>query len=366
MNTLGQVSTEVGISLDKTTSILVEGFKRGKLSVKEASDEIKQATDLLGGGIPGAVGAVDVAFKNLIRGGKNGGAFSIDAFKDIFVEAEEKFKAFASSVREEKFQGLTHAFDAARDGLQKGLGEGASGDVLKGLQDNVALAKKQLDDFVTTVPKVGFEDLKSYLAGTFSPDQVDEFFKALRESGINSFDEFKTAADKDVIGILGSLGDMGLLADKTADDVKGINDALTAANVAANGGKDPLQAAVDLTKQFLTSAQGLPVTFDATNAALAGLTDPMTALAAQIGGVLTQLSELEAERNVDVILNVRSVVTDSQTQAILDAVAVPTPDGGSPSTSTGNPRKEQRLKFLKNHGRANSAEAKKLRKELGL
>jgi hypothetical protein len=50
-------------------------------------------------GIPGAIGDVNAAFQELINAGQKGGAFSLDAFLDIFAEFREKFNKESSAVR---------------------------------------------------------------------------------------------------------------------------------------------------------------------------------------------------------------------------------------------------------------------------
>jgi hypothetical protein len=208
LNFMGIAADALGISLDATKKRIVDTFKAGKLSIKEANDEIKKATDLLGGGIPGAVGAVSDAFRNLLKGGTKGGAFSIDSFKDIFAEAKEKFVKELSPARAAEFQRLSENFEKLKGN--------PGSDEFKG-------AKKALDDFMETIPKIGFDDLRSFLEQNFDKGTVQKFFQAISESGINSFDGLENASEDAIVGIIAKLEELQFPFSETSAEVEKLN-----------------------------------------------------------------------------------------------------------------------------------------------
>lgn len=81
-----------GKSFDDLASSIVQSFYAGKISVEEAAQSIIELNDLMSGGIPNAVGAVNVAFNNLqnaLAAGGNGGRYLTNAIIAIGKEAQE-------------------------------------------------------------------------------------------------------------------------------------------------------------------------------------------------------------------------------------------------------------------------------------
>jgi hypothetical protein len=235
LNIVGFAARELGVTLEDTEEKIVNAFKAGRTSISQANTELEKARDLLTNGIPGATGATTEAFNNLLKGGKNGGAFSLDAFRDIFAEAEEKFLDNLSPARSQQFKTLTSDFEGLKVALQEALNGGpASGESRSAFDERVASlqarfegARKALNDFYETVPKIGFEDLRSILEETLDPSLVSTFFQGLQSSGINSFEELANASDSVIIGILNRLGELGLPFQETSDEISRLNDEIS-------------------------------------------------------------------------------------------------------------------------------------------
>jgi len=328
-NSLGLVAEQIGVSLQKNVDILVKGFLQGRLSIQEVNDEIKKTKDLLGPGIPGAVGAVTDAFQNLIDAGTQGGAFSVDAFTDIFAEFREKFNKEGSAFREAQRKQLVENLDIARQASLTAVGPEASEAARKALE----VAKKALEDFrnVPLVPDLS--DLREQLKGAFSPEQVDLFFQALDESGLKSFDQLEGASSEAIIGILGRLQELGFKFGETSEEAAGINKGLQDAETAANAGLDPLKEAIDLVKQFNEGATGLPPVFNSTTQAIGELNGPLSELAAGFDNIIEKLGLLSGNTfENEVVFNIRTTGEEGG-KALIDLIFG---DGSNASTGTGN------------------------------
>lgn len=375
LNQLGVVSKQVGVELDTNVAILVKGFLQGRLSIQQVNDEIKKTKDLLGPGIPKAVGAVTDAFSELVNAGTKGGAFSVDAFLDIFAEFREKFKTESSALREETRKRLVQNVDTAR----AALGAALTPDLYAAAKKTVDAAEKALSDFRTSVAAPSLSDLRELLKGAFDPAQVEIFFRALDESGIASFDGFEAASQEAIIGILGRLSELGFQFNESADNVNNINTALQEAEKNANAGLDPLAKAIELVTQFNSGAETLPPTFDATKAAIEGAGGAVAQLKTGFEEALTLLAKLSGKIETDVVFNVRAVGVDTEAEGLINTLFG---DGTDTSISIGSggssgdvgvdraaieaqiQRKERRRAFLKSSGRANSDEYKRLGSEI--
>lgn len=314
VNKLAVVSRQAGVDLEKNIDILVKGFLQGRLSISEVNAEIEKTKELLGPGIPNAVGAVTDAFQNLIDAGEQGGAFSVDAFTDIFAEFREKFEKEGSALRETQRQQLVSNLELAKQAFAQAVGPEATEEARKSLD----LAKKALSDFYDEIPAPDLEDLRSALQAAFSPEQVDLFFRALDESGLKTFDDFEKAGADSVIGILGRLKELGFQFNETSDDIISINDGLIDAEKNANGGLDPLAEAIDLVRQFNEGASSLPPVFDATTAAILNMSDPLLALSDGFDNIIEKLGLLAGQTfENNIVFNVRTV-GDSNSQALID------------------------------------------------
>lgn len=376
VNKLGVVSAQTGVDLEKNIDILVKGFLQGRLSISEVNAEIEKTKELLGPGIPNAVGAVTDAFQNLIDAGEQGGAFSVDAFTDIFAEFREKFENEGSALREAQRKQLVANLEQAKQAFAQAVGPEATAEARKSLD----LAKKALSDFYDEIPAPDLEDLRNSLQAAFSPEQVDLFFRALDESGLKTFGDFEKAGADSVVGILGRLKELGFEFGETSGDIKDINDGLIDAEKNANGGLDPLAEAIDLVRQFNEGASTLPPVFDATTDAITKMADPLLALSDGFDNIIEKLGLLAGQTfENNIVFNVRTV-GDSNSQALIDIlfgngssiggdVGGEGPGVGGESGGTGsNSRKLQKflreLEKLKASGRGRSRRASILRRRI--
>jgi hypothetical protein len=331
-NTLGLIAEQIGVSLQKNVDILVKGFLQGRLSIAEVNAEIKKTKDLLGPGIPGAVGAVTDAFQNLIDAGTQGGKFSTDAFVDIFAEFREKFNKEGSAFREAQRKQLVANFDAANQAARTAIGPEAS----KAAQEALAFAKKALEDFRNTPLVPDISDLREQLKSVFSPEQVDLFFQALDESGLKSFEELEGASEAAIVGILGRLSELGFKFGETSDEAKGINKGLQDAETAANAGLDPLQEAINLVKQFNDSAGLLPPVFNSTTTAIGEMEGPLTKVKDKIADTIELLGLLDKNTfENDIVFNIRTTGAQGG-EALVNLIFG---DGSQTSSDTGNGKK---------------------------
>lgn len=327
-NTLGVVAGMVGVNLEKNIDILIKGFVQGRLTIAEVNDEIRKTKDLLGPGIPGAVGAVTEAFQNLLDAGQKGGKFSLDAFTDIFAEFREKFTKETSDFRKTQGEQLRQNLDAAEQAYNTAVGPQA----LDAAKKSLDLAKKALSDFYANVPVPDLTNLRIQLETAFGQDQIDKFFQALGESGLSTFDEFEKAGTDTIVSILGRLTELGFRFNETTGDISGINQGLQDAEKSANAGLDPLKEAIDLVKRFNDGASVLPPIFDATSIAVENLNGPLTTLANGFQSVIEQLGQLQGNKfENDVVFNV-STVGESGAKALVDIIFG---DGSGISASTG-------------------------------
>lgn len=302
-NTLGLVARQVGVSLEKNIDILIKGFVQGRLSIAEVNEEIKKTKDLLGPGIPGAVGAVTEAFQGLLDAGEKGGQFSLDAFTDVFAEFREKFNKEGSALRKTQGEQLRASLDAAQAAYDAAVGPEA----LEAAKKALDVAKKALKDFYAEVPVPDLADLRIQLETAFGQEQIDKFFQALDESGLSTFEEFEKAGNETIVTILGRLKELGFQFNQTSGNVGGINQGLQDAEKSANAGLDPLQEAINLVKQFNEGAGALPPAFDATTDAINNLNGPLTALANGFQGLIEKLGQLSGQTfENDVVFNVRT------------------------------------------------------------
>lgn len=348
MNQLGVVANQTGVDLQKNIDILVKGFLQGRLSIEDVNAEIAKTKELLGPGIPNAVGAVKDAFQNLIDAGRNGGKFSTDAFVDIFAEFREKFQKESGAIREAQRQVLNANLDAARATFNTATDPTAAAAALNKLNE----AKAALETFNASVDAPNLTDLREELLKTFSGSEVDKFFQALDESGIKGFDEFAKAGDEAIIGILGRLSELGFQFNQTTGDISGINNGLQQAEKDANAGLDPLAEAIKLVKEFNSGAATLPPVFNSTTQAIAGMNGPLSQLKDGFAGVQEKLSLLSGQTyNTTVVFDVKTV-GDDNSKTLVDLIfgsgknttTGTGGDGGGTGTKTGlTPQEEKEL-----------------------
>jgi hypothetical protein len=374
-NSLGVVSKLVGVDVSKLSDILVQGFLRGKLSLEEFNKQLKATQENLGKGIPNEVGAVTKAFQNLVDAGVRGGQFSVDAFTDIFAEFREKFQKEGSAIREQQRQELLAALESAKKTAASTIGPEAA----KTAKEALDAANKALNDFYETIPAPNLSDLRGQLESVFGVDQIAKFFQAIDESGLRTFSELESAGVDGILPILTRLQELGFKFNETSDEINKINQGLNDAANAANGNKDPIQAALDLIKQFNEGANGLPPAFNSTTDAVQGLNSTLGNLKDGFDDIIEKLTQLNGQTYTNnVVFNIRTT-GDASSQALIDVlfgdgananIGIGNGGGGGGSGSTSGvdaaklAKKKSRLKYLQKYGRGSSDEAKRLQKEI--
>lgn len=157
-NLLGLAAEAAGLSFEQLKQPIVDAFRAGKISAKEALEELKKYQQGLGNAGDSAADALT----NFLTGGTSGGAFTLDAFKDIFAEA-------------------------IKDGG-------------KGLIDLEA----------------------QLLAQGVDSGRISKLFDAIRSSGIESLDQLASASDEAIIGIIGKAEELGLPFAQTNSEIKSL------------------------------------------------------------------------------------------------------------------------------------------------
>ncbi|NDD53294.1 hypothetical protein EBZ39_05380, partial [bacterium] len=261
--------------------------------------------------------------------GLQGGQFSVDAFRDIFAEFRERFKTEGSALAEQQRKTLLANFDAARAALDNAVGPEETARARKVFEQ----AKKAYEDFKNSVQAPDLADLRAELLKTVDPAQVDLFFQALDQSGLNSFADLEGAGTEAIVGILGKLNELGFKFNATSGEITNINQGLSDAENAANGGLDPLKEAIDLVTQFNSGAATLPPVFDATKTSIEKLNVPLGKLAKGFDNIIEKLAKLSGNTfENDVVFNIRTT-GDQGAAALIDIVFG---DGSKASTGVGN------------------------------
>lgn len=89
LNALQLLVQSTGKSFEEMSDAVVESFLDGELSALQAQSALNGIKQIAEKGIPGALGAVDKAFENLVNAGSKGGRALVDALQDIGAEAQE-------------------------------------------------------------------------------------------------------------------------------------------------------------------------------------------------------------------------------------------------------------------------------------
>jgi hypothetical protein len=350
-NMLGVVATQVGVSLEKASDVLIKGFLQGRLTLKELREEMERTEETLGPGIPNAVGAVTEAFQGLIDAGTQGGQFSVDAFRDIFAEFREKFQKEGSALREAERKQLEENLKAADRAFAQAVGPEASAAAKKTLDE----AKKALEDFYAAAPAPDLADLRAQLNSVFGETEVNKFFQALGESGLSTFEDFEKAGTDSIVGILQKLQEIGFNFGDTSQAIIDANKELVEAEKVANAGLDPLQEAINLIKGLNEGAAQLPPVFGSTTTAIQNLNGPLTALRDGFNDILQKLAQLDGnEFKNDVVFNVRTV-GEPGAQALVDIIFG---DGSGTTTAVGGTTSGG------NASDSNTSQIARLRKEI--
>jgi hypothetical protein len=350
-NMLGVVATQVGVSLEKASDVLIKGFLQGRLTLKELREEMERTEETLGPGIPNAVGAVTEAFQGLIDAGTQGGQFSVDAFRDIFAEFREKFQKEGSALREAERKQLEENLKAADRAFAQAVGPEASAAARKTLDE----AKKALEDFYAAAPAPDLADLRAQLNSVFGETEVNKFFQALGESGLSTFEDFEKAGTDSIVGILQKLQEIGFNFGDTSQAIIDANKELVEAEKVANAGLDPLQEAINLIKGLNEGAAQLPPVFNSTTTAIEGLNGPLASLSAGFDNILEKLSLLSGQTfKNDVVFNV-STVGEPGAQALVDIIFG---DGSGTTTAVGGTTSGG------NASDSNTSQIARLRKEI--
>jgi predicted nucleic acid-binding Zn-ribbon protein len=145
LNNLQVLIDNLGLSVADLEDALVTAAKNGELSFLETEIALRRMGDLAQQGIPGQVGAVTEAFENLKAAGAEGGAFTIDALRDIGAEAAE-------------------------------------------------LGATTLQDLRAALEEAGV-----------ATDDLNKFFESLAEVGVDSVEELANVTDREAIQVLADL-----------------------------------------------------------------------------------------------------------------------------------------------------------------
>lgn len=155
-NLMGLAAEAAGYSFEQLKKPIVDAFRAGKISAKEALEELEKYSQGLG--TAGATAAE--AFENFLKAGTSGGAVTLDAFKDIFGEA---IKAGGKDLIDLESQLLGSGVDRSR---------------------------------------------------------ISKLFESIRSSGIDSLDQLASASDETIIGIIAKAQDLGLPFSETSNEVR--------------------------------------------------------------------------------------------------------------------------------------------------
>lgn len=146
LNNLQLLVQATGKSFEEMKDAVVDAFLNGQLGAIETQSALAGLQEIFTDGIPGAIGATDKAFANLVAAGPKGGRALVDALQDIGFEAEE-------------------------------LG-------------------------LDTLPQVQEQLLAT---GQFSAEQIQQVFDALAASGINSVEQLTSATIEGLLPALAQL-----------------------------------------------------------------------------------------------------------------------------------------------------------------
>lgn len=89
LNDLQILLQQAGVTAEQLGAELEKAFLAGDIGATQFLQSTSAVNDLLANGIPGAVGAVELAFQNLSLNGLKSGAQGLDAIKDLAFEAGE-------------------------------------------------------------------------------------------------------------------------------------------------------------------------------------------------------------------------------------------------------------------------------------
>lgn len=168
LNNLQLLIQATGASLEELQGAMVEAFLAGDASAIQTINSIQQLQELFTVGIPGAVGATDQAFQNLIDSGGRGRA-AYDALIDVVAESKEKGSQSLEQLR---------------------------------------------------------SDLES--TGKFTATQIDTLFKAFKDVGVTNFQQVLEASKETIIGILANIEAQGSLYSEQATQVQNLRTQLEA------------------------------------------------------------------------------------------------------------------------------------------
>jgi hypothetical protein len=168
LNNLQMLLQAIGVSAEQMGKALEDGFMAGEMSAREFLAFSNEVNDVYQQGIPGAVGATNQAFQNLVDGGLQNGRVAWDSLGDIAAEAMEK--------------GIT-SLEQLRDDLIAGGADVAEVDKLfQSLSQNGITSLEQLADLNSTQVAqliVNLEDLG--FAFQEPVEQVQNLEAALKE-----------------------------------------------------------------------------------------------------------------------------------------------------------------------------------------
>lgn len=147
LNNLQLLIKSTGLSAEQLSEQITKAFENGKLGALEAQTAMEGIKTVMQEGIPGAVGAVDEAFKNMMAAGTHGGATLVDAIKDIGAEAKELGIKDLPGIAEELKKRMPESA-AAIDQLFKAMGDNgikSIGDLTKATTEQLLPVFAQLE-----------------------------------------------------------------------------------------------------------------------------------------------------------------------------------------------------------------------------
>jgi hypothetical protein len=163
LNNLQLLVKASGVSFEELAGQIEQSFLKGELSALQAQSALQGIATIAEDGIPGALGAVDEAFTNLIAAGTKGGATLIDALQDIGFEARKlgisDFGALEAEINrripgsEATIRKLFEALQATGVGSVEALTNATVKDLLP------ALAQLEAQDFPFNKESKNIEDL---------------------------------------------------------------------------------------------------------------------------------------------------------------------------------------------------------------
>ncbi len=150
LNELQLLFQQAGLSAEEFGKALEDAFFRGDITAREFLNAQQSTEDLFAQGIPGAVGATDAAFANLVTGGLESGQRAMDAFGDLAAEAIEKGITSLDELRADLIASGANADEVAK------LFEGLSAAGIETIEQLAQIDLPQAAQLITNLEDIGF------------------------------------------------------------------------------------------------------------------------------------------------------------------------------------------------------------------